>query len=251
MFELSPMTTLPPLVSKTHTFNRMAAPLSPPELYVPRTSELCPINIMDYLNDKNYTIQAPQISQTAYANKHQVKIQCGGPPHIESPSAMESKFDNMIINTSKLGFIIDTKSFQETITLQILIHNFFRSRSCKKVRFEHKLWNALLLTKHYEYLYPVIGVKWLSSTIFKVDRRIFGNLLRVSSPAAAFFNSRGSFMTHGFLEISREKAQEMEPGIDLTGVDEALVRLFVHSQNCFNQFSTDADILFCRWNSIK
>ena len=119
------------------------------------------------------------------------------------------------------------------------IFNYFPKRSSKKLRFEHKLWNALALTKRYPELADVIGIVWETSTVIRVDKTAFGSLLGLTKPTAALFNPQGSFRSHGFSEV-------LEPG--KANDPEATARYFVHDSGTFTKYSTaDAMLKLCKW----
>jgi hypothetical protein len=124
--------------------------------------------------------------------------------------------------------------------------DFFRARSSRVVRFEHKLWNALALTKSDPKLYDFVGVIWLTRSVLKVNRDVFGGFINVTRPAAALYNAQGSFATHGFREVPLRDVQGVTPE-EVSDVDESVVRLFEHITPLFNVYSTDAQVLCCRY----
>ena len=153
------------------------------------------------------------------------------------------------INPIELNFVPKEQWITNKITVRYVFENFFKARSTKNLRFEHKLWNALSLSKYRPDLIPYLGIFWLSKDLMKVNRDIFGALINVTKPAAALFNSQGSFLTHGFVEVSKEEA--MLSGIPLQfilDVDESIIRLFRHRSRFLTADSTKGDILCCRWN---
>jgi hypothetical protein len=133
------------------------------------------------------------------------------------------------------------------VKLSSLIGEHFRVRSSRLVRFEHKLWNALAISQHSPELYTSVGVKWVSDTIFKVNKDVLGELFAVLRPGSAFFSQGGSFATHGFREMSIEHAKAEAPGGDYTDVDEVVVRLFKHTEGRFRRDSTYQDVNECTW----
>lgn len=176
-------------------------------------------------------------------------IQVGFPNHRVVPKFDERKFQDFYINPIELNFLPKELWLTQKVTLKSVFQTFFKARSTKNLRFEHKLWNALSLSKHYPELIPFLGVFWVSKNLIKVNRDIFGALINVSKPAAALFNNQGSFLTHGFLEISKEKA--LKKGIPpelIDDVDESVVRLFKHSAGLLTADSNKADVSTCRWN---
>lgn len=166
-------------------------------------------------------------------------------PDDESVNFFNGK--KIMINPKELGFL--PKYFWKNLELELgqIIDQFFKIRSTKRLRFEYKLWNALAITKVYPDLYDVIGVLWVSEVIIKVNRTIFGSLIKVASPAAALFNHSGSFATHGFLEISLRQVKGYVPENVVDDVDESIVRLYIHSTNSFTLRSSENDISNCKW----
>jgi hypothetical protein len=124
---------------------------------------------------------------------------------------------------------------------------FFRARSSRRIRFEHKLWNALALTKSDPALYPLVGVIWLTAKVIKVNRDVFGHFINVTRPAAALCSMQGSFATHGFQEISLREMAGVLSEEQISDIDESTVRLFVHTAALFTECSTDAQVLSCRY----
>lgn len=82
-----------------------------------------------------------------------------------------------------------------------------------------------------------------------MNRDRFGALINVTRPAAALFNSQGSFLTHGFAEVSKQTALEhgVSPQV-LEDVDEFIVRLYVHTSGTFTAVSCHLDVAACRWS---
>ena len=162
----------------------------------------------------------------------------------------EKELLDITINPIELNFLPKEFWLTPQTTIKQVIQTFFKARSTKNLRFEHKLWNALILSTHYPELISVLGIYWISIDILKVNRDIFGALINVTKPAAALFNSQGSFLTHGFVEVSKEEALKIhmikEELVD--DVDESVVRLFRHSAGLLKANSHKGDLVTCRWN---
>ena len=128
----------------------------------------------------------------------------------------------------------------DSVTFGEMIERHFRARSTKHLHFEHKLWNALVLTKVYPNLTSVIGVSWAGFGVIKVDKSAFGALLGLTKPTAALFNPQGSFRSHGFHEIT---SSDWGPNSDTND------RLFVHRSGRFNEsLRPEAITQICRWS---
>ena len=161
----------------------------------------------------------------------------------------EQKLLDIIIDPIKLNFLPKELWLSSQISIGSLIQSFFKARSTKTLRFEHKLWNALVLSQNYPELIPILGIFWVSHQLIKVNRDVFGNLINVTKPAAALFNNQGSFLTHGFIEVSKEEAIENGlPPEYCTDIDESIIRLFKHSIGLLTAKSKKEDVLMCRWS---
>jgi hypothetical protein len=158
-----------------------------------------------------------------------------------------SHLADYLVNPVDLGFIPLGHWASATVPLSTIVAEFFRARSSRILRFEYKLWNALALAKHYPDLYQFVGVMWLTQTVLKVNRDVFGHFINVTRPAAALYNNQGSFATHGFQEVALKDVQGTVDPEDLSDVDESIVRLFEHTTTLFNVYSTDAQVLCCRY----
>lgn len=227
--------------------------------------------------DKQYLIKTNSITQCSAPNTRRTKfpsiktltsmhddidyIPEYNPENMNRVVPIEQLIDNDAKNKKKLQLNIDpialgllpTEYWKSScVPLLKVFTPFFPTRSTKKVRFEHKLWNALVLTRKYPDLLPIIGVSWVSQYIIKVNRVVFGNLLNVTRPSAALFNSQGLLLTHGFREVSKKEA--IQSGVDLNlidNVDESVIRLFTHTERFFGENSKKEDIAKCRWSKRK
>lgn len=204
-----------------------------------------------YKPSNNYNNQIPDLRPQYSSSYYQIPrpIQSLSPGQRNYPKFDERKFIDFYINPIELNFLPKELWLTQKVALRSVFQTFFKARSTKNLRFEHKLWNALSLSKRYPELIPFLGVFWVSKNLIKVNRDIFGALINVSKPAAALFNNQGSFLTHGFLEITKEKA--LKKGIFpelIEDVDESVVRLFKHSAGLLTADSNKADVSTCRWN---
>lgn len=162
----------------------------------------------------------------------------------------EKELLDITINPIELNFLPKEFWLTPQTTIKQVVQSFFKARSTKNLRFEHKLWNALILSTNYPELISILGIYWISIDILKVNRDIFGALINVTKPAAALFNSQGSFLTHGFVEVSKEEALKVHMIKDelVEDVDESVVRLFRHSAGLLKANSHKGDLVTCRWN---
>ena len=154
------------------------------------------------------------------------------------------KLMNITINPWRFRFLPQGQWENRQICLSNLLKSHFQSRSTKKVRFEHKLWNALQLTSAFPELYQIFGLFIVSPHLLKADRDKMGSSFALTKPNAALFNQQGAFPSHGFVEVSREDAimKYHAHQFLVSDVDEMKVRLYApkdinttlveHLQNC-------------------
>jgi hypothetical protein len=158
---------------------------------------------------------------------------------------------NLLLSPEALGFLPPKKWVRiHEIAFRSLVMNYFRARSSRKIRFEHKLWNALAISRHIPDFAGAMGVAWESSTIFRVDKDAFGELLAVTKPGSAFFSQRGSLNSHGFREVSVSEAQREAPFGNFSDVDELRVRLYRHAEGRFRSDSLYQDVDGCSWARV-
>lgn len=175
-------------------------------------------------------------------------------PLISKPSpngVSAASQDTVSIDPTEIDFIPTETWLPRKYSLTEFRQEFFGVRSSKVVRFEHKLWNALAITKHYPELFSEIGVAWVSRNILKVHRDKFGSLLNLSRPSTAIFGRGGAFMTHGFQEISLKDVAQEIPECEKTDIDDSIVRLYTHSSGKFHAFSTAKHIENCRFVPVE
>jgi hypothetical protein len=169
------------------------------------------------------------------------------PTYSDFPLETDSGLADYRFDPQELGFIPPDRWKSGDVRLGDVIEKFFKARSSKVLRFEHKLWNALALTNREPRLYSLIGVKWVTPTVLKVDRNVFGRFLNVTRPAAALYNNQGSFMTHGFVEVWLRDVPDISDE-DTADLDESVVRLFQHAADSFNMQSDKRQVMRCRYS---
>jgi len=150
------------------------------------------------------------------------------------------------ISPRRLGFVPHSEWGGGDCDVRSVISEHLGRRSTQRVRFEHKLWNALSLTRCLPHLFLFIGVMWINPFVIKVDREVFGRAMGLSRPNVSLFNPQGSFRTHGFREVS--VCEALRCGVcpdQLWSVDEVKVRLFAHNLGSFNALSA-LDMSACR-----
>jgi hypothetical protein len=125
--------------------------------------------------------------------------------------------------------------------------SFFQRRNVAGCRFAHKLFNTLRIGTVYPNIHRYLGVEWVTRTVLKVDKNVFGKLLPVKVANSAFFYQQGNFPSHGFVEMGHVKAVRTLPPELLEGVDFERVRLLTHQDGVFTSDSSGADIENCKW----
>ena len=166
---------------------------------------------------------------------------------VTAPIISLNSLSNIHINPFRLGFLPTEIADDKMISLSELMKTHFQTRSTKKIRFEHKLWNALCITKSNPIMFNVVGVMWITNTIMKVHRTVFANLLGITKPTAALFNIQGSFPSHGFVEVDINEARSQVDPFQLVDVDGIQIRLFKHEHLQFTSSSGIECLLNCRW----
>lgn len=160
---------------------------------------------------------------------------------VERKDRMAIQKDETFIHPIDYDFRPKEEWEDKKLSLSYIEENHFKVRSSRKLHFEHKLWNALMITKLRPELFPIIGVKWVTSEVIKIDKDIFGRLLGLTRPTAALFNPQGSLASHGFVEVDIDEKDE--PGKS--------VRYVRHKQGTFNSTSGPEELSNCKWNIFK
>ena len=127
----------------------------------------------------------------------------GAPPILVPPNKAFDEF----INPFKLG-LLPSKMFHvpdmdKQTSIINLKNNFFTSKS-KTVRFEHKLYNALRISREEPKLIAFLGLYWKNEDTFIVNIPTFGTLLGAPYPRAYLCHESGLFAKHGFKDVTPE-----------------------------------------------
>lgn len=101
-------------------------------------------------------------------------------------------------------------------------------------QFDFKLHNALCITKEYPKSYSFIGVIWVSECVFKVDSRVFGEL--IGHDPKHLIQSGGLFDRHHFFQMFKTGSPEFVNQRDFGDVDDVVVKLY-YDKMC--RFSRD------------
>ncbi|OHT14047.1 hypothetical protein TRFO_43168 [Tritrichomonas foetus] len=155
---------------------------------------------------------------------------------------------NICVNPLIFKFLPPGQWEDRHMCVSTLLKTHFQSLSTKKIRFEHKLWNALQLTSAFPELYQILGLSIVTPSLLKADRDKMGNSFALTKPNAALFNQQGAFPSHGFVEVTREDALRKFRAHQymITDVDEMKVRLYAPKDN---NMTLNDHLQNCHWNS--
>ena len=208
---------------------------------VPNQNKITPKeeNFFQFTTDSMFAVDEPE-------KKEKEKV-------VEQPVSQNTKkiippipenYELIVINPKELKFIPEARWENAAPTdFRSLQFNYFPKRSSKKLRFEHKLWNALLLTKDLPFLYHVIGVIWETNSIIKVDVNTFAKLLGISKATSALCSPQGSFPSHGFCELTQSDLDRY----NITTTENE--RFYEHESGNFRSDSTPKDLEKCKWTA--
>lgn len=99
----------------------------------------------------------------------------------------------------------------------------------------------MLITKTFPDSYPFIGVVWVTDRVFKVNSTIFAYLLGIHSIQGGLFHKQGNFSRHNYQQVLKQNSHDIETNVDISDVDDFLIRLFIDSEN---RFSRDTEYEF-------
>lgn len=153
-----------------------------------------------------------------------------------------------ILDPVTLGFI-PTIWKPKPQSLMSLRETYFSKKNNVNRRFEHKLWNALRITKTFHNYVPVVGVQWVTKDIIKVYKRSFAYLLNITTIDGGLFHKQGNFTRHGFVELSENEAKALLPESVRADVDFRDVHLLKHKDGFFTDDSTEETINYCKWDN--
>jgi hypothetical protein len=116
------------------------------------------------------------------------------------------------------------------------VTKFFQRKNSANCRFPHKLFHALSL-------FGLVGVRWVTDRIFKVDKYIFGRFLGIDSIDGGFFHRQGNIPSHGFAGLTAAEIRQ----VCIANVDQDRVRLLYHKGNLFAKGSNEEVVTQCKW----
>jgi hypothetical protein len=155
-------------------------------------------------------------------------------------------------NPRRFGFIPRNVWTNHDVSFGEIVVNFFQRKNSSDSRFSHKLYNALKIASEDSFYVDFLGVEWVTDSILKVDKRVFGRLLGIQRIDGSLFHQQGNFPSHGFVELSEREARRYLTDVDLEGVDYDNIRLLTHQSGIFRRGSTERDITaHCKWTNCR
>ena len=173
----------------------------------------------------------------------------GGGPDSNDAFAKALEDPNLVFEPQSLHFYPTTYWTMTPMTFGDLVTKFFRRKNNSNCRFPHKLYNALLIVDAAPEMYHLIGVRWVGSGVFEVDKYVFGRLLGIQTFDGGLFHGQGNFPSHGFQEVGGSQASELCPGLDLTEVDFDRVRLMRHTNGLFVKGADETFVTQLKWTN--
>ena len=176
------------------------------------------------------------------------------PPELEDNSMSSNAYyrqqlanSNLVFSPRKLGFLPANYWIAEENTFGSLVTQFFQKKNNSNCRFPHKLYNGLVLVEANPEMYPLVGLKWITDTVFKVDKYIFGRLLGITSINGGLVHSQGNFPSHGFKELNNEEVMALKMKYSLKDVDMDRVLLMKQSSGMFSKNCKEETLAQCKW----
>jgi hypothetical protein len=154
-----------------------------------------------------------------------------------------------ILDPVALGFIPASAWQPRPVSLHYLYETYFSRKNNVNRRFEHKLWNALAITRHYPHLIKLVGVTWMTERIIKVYKHAFGKLLGIGAIDGGLFHKQGNFTRHGFVQVPDVLARQEIAEDQLADVENRDTILLWHKDQSFSMKSTEDGIGLCRWDN--
>lgn len=156
---------------------------------------------------------------------------------------------NLVFSPRALGFLPTSYWIANENKFGSLVCDFFQKKNNSNCRFPHKLYNGLLLVEHNPEMYPLVGLKWITDTVFKVDKYIFGRLLGITSINGGLVHSQGNFPSHGFKELTNEEIIELrKQSKQIDDVDMDRVLLMKQINGMFSKDCNEATLAQCKWS---
>lgn len=157
--------------------------------------------------------------------------------------------NDLQIDPAELNLIPNGYWISTGMPFRDLVTKFFRRKNNANTRFPHKIFNALRIVESMPEMWHLIGVKWVTDTVFICDKYIFGRLLGIKSFDGGLFHMQGNFPSHGFKELTPAEANELCPGINTAAIDFDRLRLLRHTtEGAFTRISDEETVIALKWS---
>ena len=154
-------------------------------------------------------------------------------------------------NPISLGFIPKKNWEDSEISFGELYKSYFRSQENSNLRFYHKLYNALQISKSDPFYVPYLGVSWLDDYNLKVNVSQFSRLLGLIGSEIDLIGPSGKFASHGFIELNEKESLSCCKFENLEGIDYLSIKLFTHSLGIFIKNCNEEELEKCKWVNVR
>ena len=151
------------------------------------------------------------------------------------------------INPVSLGFIPRDAWKNDQMPFGMLVMSFFRKRNSMHCKFPFKLYNALRLTDKLPSFFRYVGIRWVTESVFLVDKNVFAKLIGVRTIDGSLFHQQGNFPSHGFVELTFQEALEVAKANGIGEVDYSNVRLLRHATGGFTRHCSEMHLHEIKW----
>lgn len=164
---------------------------------------------------------------------------------------------SLLISPQQLGFYPIQYWSSNTpykMTFGTVVKKFFQCRRNKNTIFIFKLYNLLLLSDKRPEFADIIGIKWVSNEIFKVNIQKFANVLGLKpvSTLGALFHLQGNFPTHGFINVEYNELVKKGILVQNNKYDYKEERYLKHSTGEFvRDLNPETLYTICRYRNEK
>ena len=154
------------------------------------------------------------------------------------------------INPKEIGLLPSElwDDYNAEMPFDQIVNKFFLPRGV--MRLPMKLFNALKISQLSPIFEPLVGATWLTDEIIRINVQRFARLINVQDPNRVLFSSNGFLTKIGFQEMNLTQLNNLDPDVDLVGVDLIHVKLIFHPSHKFKQDSKIEDLLSIRVPTI-
>ena len=172
-----------------------------------------------------------------------VELERDGPDSNDKFKAMIDDKE-FVVRPRDLGLLPTSYWVESELTFGELLEKFFHKRNSIHARFSYKLFDALTLVEKFPELFAMVGVKWVTEKVLKVDKLVFGRLLGIQALDGALFHKQGNFPTHGFVQLAADERRELGVG---DGEDIERFHYLQHASGVFVRSATEDSVMHCKW----